>query len=83
MEPVEPVQIRDLRTFVQLDLLQVNAELIVFFLHNRVEKKHRCQKMFCVFVTWLYDVIGSNSKKKFFSEKVCNYTSWKRALKMP
>ena len=54
-----------------------------FFLHNRVEKKHRCQKMFCVFVTWLYDVIGSNSKKKFFSEKVCNYTSWKRALKMP
>ena len=51
-----------LRNFQAIRLVTSKCLVDSFSLHNKVEKKHRCQ-IFLYIVTW-YDVIGSHGNKK-------------------
>ena len=58
-----------LRDFRAIRLVTSRCIVDSFSLHNKLEKKHRCQLFFCILVTW-YDVVGSHSNKKNFRKSM-------------
>ena len=64
-----------LRGFCVIRLVTSKCLVDSFSLHNRVEKKHRCQNL-CRLVT-LYDAIGCERNKKNFRKRRQIIHHWK------